>query len=218
MWKVLKKYWDIFGGLVVGILMAVFAEFQLERIQLCYSIIILVLLSIGFFRMIKQTVNEHRRHTVIDTMVDGHQAVKAVRMAQNPTKDGEVLWFATIKLWEGLKKIMKKFKELCDKFKGIVLAIALGILTIVEAYGGYINGLCGGVLMVNGVEILPLVTFVASLVVGIISNGWTKEQKEKINALLKSGTADLVIAEAKKTETKKSEAKASEKNKDLKNL
>jgi hypothetical protein len=218
MWSVLKKYWDIFGGLVVGILMAVFAKFQLEKIQLFYSIIILVLLSIGFFRMIKQTVNEHRteRHTVIDTMVDGHQAVKAVSMAQNPTKDGEVLGYATIKLWEGLKMIMKKIKELCDKFKGIVLAIALGIVALVEGYGGYINGMCGGVLMVNGVEVLPLVTFVASLIVGIISNSWTKEQKAKINALLKSGTADMVIAEAKKTE--KSEAKTSEKKNDLKNL
>lgn len=207
--NVLKKYWDIFGGIVIGILMAVFARFQLEKIQLCYSIIILILLSIGFFRMIKQTVNEGQRHTMIDTMVNGHQAVKAVNMAQNPTKDGEVLGYATIKLWEGLRKIMKKIKELFDKFKGIVLSIALGILTIVEAYGGYINGLCGGVLIIKGIEILPLVTLLASLVVGIISNGWTKEQKAKINALIKSGTAELVEVknESKKTETKTSEKK-----------
>jgi hypothetical protein len=213
MWKVLKMYWDIFGGLVVGILMAVFARFQLEKIQLCYSIIILVLLSIGFFRMIKQTVNEHRRHTVIDTMVDGHQAVKVVRMAQNPTMDGEVLGYATIKLWEGLKKIMKKIKELFDKFKGIVLSIALGIVALVESYGGYINGMCGGVLMVNGVEVLPLVTYVASLIVGIISNTLTKEQKAKINAFIKSGTAELVEV---KPETKKTETKTTKE--ELKNL
>lgn len=217
MWRLLKKYWDIFGGVTSGILVAILAEFQLYEIQLCYSIIILILLSIGFFRMIKQAVSEEKqRHTVLDAMIDGQQAVKAVRMAQHPTSDGEVLGYLTIKLWEGLKKIMKKFKELCDKFKGIVLAIALGILTVVEGQSGYINGLCGGVLMVNGVEILPLVTFVASLVVGIISNGWTKEQKEQINALLKSDTAKLVIAEVKKDEAKKTEAKTIEK--DLKNL
>jgi hypothetical protein len=218
MLRVLKKYWDIFGGLVVGILMAVFAEFKLEKIQLYYSIIILILLSIGFFRMIRQTVNENRkeRHTVIDTMLDGQRAVKAVRMAQNPTMDGEVLGYATIKLWEGLKMIIKKVKKLFDKFKGIALAVALGIVALVEGYGGFINELCGGVLMVNGVEVLPLVTFVASLIVGIISNGWTKEQKEQINALLKSDTAKLVIAEVKKDEAKKTEAKTIEK--DLKNL
>jgi uncharacterized protein (DUF697 family) len=149
--------------------------------------------------------------------VDGHQAVKAVRMAQNPTKDGEVLGYATIKLWEGLRMIIKKIKKLCDKFKGIALSVALGIVTVAEMYGGFINGLCGGQLTINGIEVIPLVTLGASIVVGIVSNGWTKEQKEKINALLKSGTAEMVIAEAKKTETKKSEAKTNGKN-ELKNL
>jgi hypothetical protein len=213
--KILKKYWDIFGGIVIGILMAVLARFQLERIQLCYSIIILILLSIGFFRMIKQTMNEHKseRHTVIDTMVNGHQAVKAVNMAQHPTQDGEVLGYATIKLWEGLRMIMKKIKELFDKFKGIVLSIALGALTAVEMYGGYINELCGGVLCYKGIEIIPLVTLVASVIVGIISNSWTKEQKAKINALIKSGTAELVEV---KTEPKKTETKTTKE--ELKNL
>lgn len=210
----LKKYWDIFGGLVIGILMSVFSEFRLDKIQLCYSIIILVLLCIGFFRMIRQAVNDAKeRHTVIDVVIDGQTSVKAVRMALNPTKDGEVLGEMTIKLWEGLKRIMKKIKELLDKFKGIILAIALGALTIVEGYGGYINELCDGVLCVNGIEVLPIVTFVASLVVGIISNTLTKEQKAKINALIKSGTAELVEvkSETKKTETKKT-------NQELKNL
>ena len=215
MWDLVKKYWDIFGGIVIGVLMTVFARCELQKIQLCYSIIILILLSIGFLRMIKQTVNEHRetRHTVIDTMVDGQQAVKAVSIAQNPTKDGEVLGYAIIKLWEGLKKIMKKIKELFDKFKGIVLSVALGALTIVESYGGYINEWCGGTLTFKGVDVIPLVAFVASLVVGIISNGWTKEQKAKIKAFLKSGASDLLVKE-----TKTSETKVSEKKQDLKNL
>ena len=216
--KLFKTYWDIFGGIVLGILMTVLSRFQLYKIQLCYSIIILILLSIGVLRIIKQTVDksrEKKRKTVIDTMVDGHTSVKAVRMAQNPTKDGEVLGLAIIKLWEGLERIMKKLNELFDKFKGIALAIALGILTIVEAYGGVINGLCGGTLTLYGINVLPLVTLIASVTVGIISDGWTKEQKAKIKALFsRSSTNEIVMAEIKKN-LKENETKVKEFNKVL---
>lgn len=208
-----KKNWDIFGGVIISVVMTVLAKFQLQTIQLCYSIIILILLNIGVLRVIKQSLDKNKdekRKTLIDQMVDGQKVIKAISIAQNPTKDGEMLGQIIIKLMEGVKNIMKK---LFDKFKGIVLAVALGVLTIVEGYGGYINELCGGVLIVNEVEILPLITFVASLVVGIISNCWTKEQKAKIKALLKSSTAVLVIKEAKK-----SQPKTSETNKELTNL
>lgn len=209
----LKKYWDIFGGLVISVAMVTLERFQLYKIQLCYSIIILSLVSIGFFRIIKQSVDksrEKKRSTVIDQMVDGQQAMKAVRLAQNPTKDGETLGKEAIKLWEGLKKMIKKLKVWFDKFKGIVLSIALGILTVVEMYGGYISTLCDGKLTIHGIEVVPYVTLFASVVVGIISNGWSKEQKEKIKALFsKSSTDEIVQAEIKKT-IKENEAKVKE--------
>ena len=209
----IKKYWDIFGGIVIGLMMAVFAEFQLQAIQLCYSVIILILLSIGFFRMIKQAVDksrEKKRETLIDHFVDGQKAIKALSMAQNPTQDGEVLGQITIKLWEGLKSIMKKFREFFDKFKGIVLAIALGILTIVEGNGGAINAMCGGIFEIHGIDIIPLATLVASIVVAIISNGWSSEQMAKIKALFsKSSTDEIVLAEIKKT-LKENESKVKE--------
>ena len=116
-----KKYWDIFGGLVISVVMVTLERFQLYKIQLCYSIIILSLVSIGFFRIIKQSVDksrEKKRSTVIDKMIDGQKSVKAVRLAQNPTRDGEVLGKEAIKLWEGLKKMIKKLKVWFDKFKG----------------------------------------------------------------------------------------------------
>lgn len=216
--KVFKKYWDIFGGAIMGLLMSVVAKFQLQTIQLFYSVIILILVSIGVFRIIKQSLEksrEKKRATLIDQMVDGQKPIKAISIAQNPTRDGEMLGKIIINLWEGVKTIMKKFKELFDKFKGIVLSIALGILTIVEGFGGFINDLCGGVLVINGVEVLPLVTLVASLVVGIISDGWTKEQREKIKALFsKSSTDEIVHAEIKKT-LKENELKVKEFNKVL---
>ena len=219
--RLLKKYWDIFGGVTMGIGMSVLARFQLQNIQLCYSIIILILVSIGVLRIVKQSLDKSRRKrkTLIDQMVDVQKPIKAISIAQNPTKDGEVLGQEIVKTLGGVKGIMKNFfnkvKVFFDKFKGIMLSLALMVLTLVEDYGGYINKLCGGELVLGGYEIIPIVTLVASVVVGIISNGWTKEQKEKIKALFsKSSTDEIVLAEIKKT-LKEHEAKVKEFNKVL---
>ena len=111
-----------------------------------------------------------------------------------------------MELWEVNKKIMKKLKTFFDKYKGYLLTIALGLLTLVEQYGGYINELCGGALVIGGVEVLPVITLVATIIVGLLSNGFTKEQWEKIKALFsKSTTNEMVKAEIKKTLKSKSE-------------
>ena len=224
MWKWLKGYWDAFGGIIMGILMAFLAKFQLYGIQVCYSVIILILVNIGTLRIVKQTVDKNkgkkRAHNVIDTMVDMQPSVKAINISQNPTKDGEMLGRLVIKLWEGLKVVMKKLKKLYDKFKGIVLAIALGVLTAIEYCGGYINNLLGAKLTFNGVEIIPIVTLGLAILVGILSNGWTKEQNEQIKALIKStksgksSTNEIIKSEIKKN-IKTDTAKLTEASKDL---
>ena len=219
--RFLKKYWDIFGGIGIGVGLAYITHFQLETIQICYSVIILILVSIGVLRIIKQSVDKSRdKQTLIDQMVDSQKAVKAISIAQDPIKDGEMLGKKIIKLWEGLKGIMKKLQEWFDKFKGIILAIALGVLTIVEGFGGFINQLCGGTLTVYGIDVVPLVTLIASVVVGIISNGFTKEQNATIKALFSKSDKDadidaVVLAEIKKT-MKENEAKVKEFNAVLK--
>jgi hypothetical protein len=216
MWKAIQKYWDIFGGVVVGISMTMLAKFQLYKVQLYYSMVILILVDIGVLRIIKQAVEKsrkERKHNIIDSMVDSQRPMKAIRIAQNPMKDGEVLGNIVIKIWEGTKKTMKKLSKFFDKFKGIVLAIALGILTAVEFYGGFINSLFGDALTIGGIEVLPFITLIAALTVGIISNGFTKEQSEKIKALFsKSSTNELVVEHIKKT-IKENSAELSQQNK-----
>jgi hypothetical protein len=200
--QLLKKYWDIFGGVITGVLLAVVAEFKLETVQLYYSILILILVCIGCFRLIKQErgKGQKRKHNIIDDMVDGQKSIKAISLAQAPTEEGEKVGKIIIILWGVTKRTMEKLKTFFSKFKGYMLTIALAILTAVEMCGGFINSLCGGIWTINGVAILPIVTLVASIVVGIISNGYTKEQHEKIKALFsKSSTNELVLAEIKKT-------------------
>lgn len=207
--RFIRRYWDIIGGILAGAAITAVAQFQLDVVQLCYSIIILMIVCIGIFRIIKQEADKRRHNerarTVVDAIVDGQKPIKALNIAQEPTREGEKLGKKIIEIWGVIKPIMEKIKTFFSKFKGYILTTALAILTVVEMCGGFINTACGGVLTINGIEVLPVVTLACTAVVGIISNGYTPEQKEKIKALFsKSNTNELVKTEIKKTVKEKS--------------
>lgn len=218
--KIIKDYWDIILGALTGYAAAALVRFKLEKVQLVYSIIILILVSIGVFKIIKQSIDKKKEkrprknvHSLIDNIVNVQQPVKAINLAQSPTKDGERLGSLLIETYRGGKRVMKKIKVFFDKYKGYLLTIALAILTIMEDYGGFLNDIFGGKLVIGGYEILPLITLVATIIVGLISNGYNKEEREKIKALFsKHSSNELVIAEIKKT-IKEDEAKLKEFNK-----
>lgn len=221
MLELVKKYWDIISGAITGVALAVMAKFQLQTIQLYYSIIILILVSIGVLRIVRQAVEKQRekkaknRHSIVDGIVDGQRPVRAIRIAQEPTKDGERLGEILIKILEVTKKNMGKIKTFFDKFKGFMLTIALMMLTAVEFFGGFINDLFGGALTINGIEVLPFATLILTAVVGMLSNGFTKEQCNKIKALFsKASTNELVMAKIKSS-IKELSAKQAELNKAL---
>ena len=203
MLEAIKKYWDLFGGVITGIALTIVAKFKLEKVQLIYSVIILILVSIGILKIFKQTIEKKknkRRETIIDKASDGYKAIKAIRLAENPTKEGEEVGKLILIIWRHLKFMLNKVKLFFDKFKGFILSGSLGILAIVEYCGGYINTACQDKLSFNGVNYLVLSLFVLSIAVAIVSNSYSKEQKEKIKALFsKSSTDQLVIAEIKKT-------------------
>lgn len=211
--NLLKKYWDIIGGIFTGITLSVAVSFKLEKIQLLYSIIILILVSIGVFKVIRQSIEKkNRKETPIDVIVNGQKSVKAVNLAQYPTQDGEELGNLLLNLWKGLKGFMKKLKELFDKFKGFILALALMILSIVEMCGGVINQLFDGKLTINGVEVLPIITLICAVIVGCKSNSFTKEQWLKIKELFKTDKNDLIVNEIKK-QLKENKAQLNQYNK-----
>lgn len=209
----MRKYGDIIIGLGSGLALTLAVGFDLEKIQLINSIIILILLSIGFFRIIKQArakAKTKRKDAVIDNIVDHQKPIIAVSLALNPTKEGEKLGKKIIRLTGGAINIMKKIKTFFEKFKGYLLTTALAVLTVIEMCGGHINAAFGGALTVNGVEVLPVITLACTVIVGCISNGFTKEQAEKIKAIFsKSSANELVIAEIKKT-IKEDEARLKE--------
>jgi len=220
-----KKYWDILSGILTGVVLAFLANFKLDNVQLCYSVIILILVCIGIFRVIKQAIEKQlhtkaRERTLIDAAVDSQKPIKAVNLAETPTEEGEKIGNLILNILRGTVKTMKNFTEklktFWSKFKGIMLAIALAILTIVEICAEPINALCGGVLTIYGIEVIPLVTLVCALVVGIISNPYSKEQRERIKALLNNKTPkNEIIKEEIKATLKAKKAELAQYNKDL---
>lgn len=196
-----KKYWDIIGGIVAGLAISAIAKFELYVVQLCYSVIILIIVCIGILRLIRQETNKKdRKHNIIDNVVDGQKPIRALSLAQSPKEEGEKLGKKILFLWGVMKPMMNKFKTFLDKFKGYMLTIALTVLSVVEMCGGFINSAFGGIFTIGGVAVLPVVALVCATTVGIISNGFTKEQQEKVKALFsKSNTNELVLAEIKKT-------------------
>ena len=216
--KFILKTWDIIAGILLTLTIAVTTNFNQTKITLIYSILILLLVSIGCFRILKQSLEQSKktkRNNVIDVLIDTQKPIKAISLAQDPTQEGKKLGEAILNFLKGAKIIMKKIKEFFTKFKGFILALALAILSIVEMCGGFINEMLGDALVINGVKIVPLITIVAATIVGCISNGYTKEQRDKIKALFsKSTTNELVTAEIKKT-LKENETKLKEFNKVL---
>ena len=215
----IKEYWDIIGGVLAGLGIAALAKFELLTLQVCYSVIILIIVCIGFLRLIRQSTQKKqkdRRHTAIDAVVDGQKPIKAIGLAQSPVEEGEKIGKKILSLWEGLEPMRDKFKRFFSRFKGYTLAAALAVLTGVEMCGGVINSAFGGVLTIGGVAVLPLATLVCAVLVGAISNGFTKEQLGEIKALFsKSDTNELVHAEIKKQLSEKTTLQA-QLNKELK--
>lgn len=216
----IKENWDIVGGVLASVALAYMGRLQLEAIQLYYSLIILALVSIGALRIIRQAIEKQiagkkRKKHMIDRVIDNQQSIKAISLAQSPTKDGERVGFFVIKIMEVAKQGMNKIKAFIGRFKGYILAVALGFLTVFEMGGGYINSLLGDIFVIGGVEVLPVIALSAALVVGMMSNGYSKEQLEKIKALFsKSSTNELVAEEIKRT-VKEKQAELIKYKKDL---
>lgn len=217
MWNLIKKYIDIFGGFIGALFISILARFKLYTIQLISSIIILILVCIGVCKLIKNSIEtrqldennkkrkKKRKKIVVDKMVDSRQEMKAINIAQNPLQQGEELYNAMKKSRKEIKKIMKKIKRFFDRFKGYVLSISLAIVSIISQYGGFIEDLFNGKLIVKGVNIISLVAFIFSIIIGLLSNTYTKEQVLKIRELFTKKPTNQIVMEEIKNQLKISE-------------
>lgn len=187
--NLIKRYWDILGGVFSGVGLSVLVEFKLESIQLAYSIIILVLVSIGILRIFKESLEKRknkREHNIIDDIVDAQKPMKAIDFANNPTKQGEEIGKTFILTYKEVHSGMEKVKTLWSKYKGLIVSGLTFVLAFIEGHYGIINELCGEYLVFHGIEILPIAFIIISLVVAFLSNTFDKEEWELVLTTIKT--------------------------------
>ena len=110
----IKRYWDIFGGTLCGIGLSYLVHWQLNQIQVIYSVIILILVCIGLFKVVKNNLDKryYRKKIIVDKIVENQKPMKAIKMANEPTSTGEELGLALIDTMKGGKLLMKKIKNI----------------------------------------------------------------------------------------------------------
>lgn len=142
----LKKYWDILGGTIIGIVSSIIVQWQLEKVQLIYSVIILILVSIGFLKVIINDHNkdkEEKKYELIDLeeendtihkIANTQISMKAIKISQNPTQEGEELGKLVLETMKGQSKSMKRIKSFF-KWLAIYKEQLIGLLGSI-AYAG----------------------------------------------------------------------------------
>lgn len=130
MLKLIKKYWDILGGTVMGLALSLIAKWQIEKMQLIYTTIILILVCIGFLKVIKSS---YTNRNILDKVVNHQSPVRAIKFAKNPTQEGEELGELMIETMKGSKKTMTKIKNFFKKVWGnkfTILNITVNLLAV----------------------------------------------------------------------------------------
>lgn len=129
--NVLKKYWDVFSGTTIGLVYSIIVDWNLDKIQLAYSIIILILVIIGFFRFF---IKKKNKTDIIDKTLNTQKFTKAIHIAENPCQEGEELGELVEETINGGKKMFKWI----SKNKGALISVLLIILSILEGIFNFI--------------------------------------------------------------------------------
>lgn len=184
MLKIIKKYWDILGGTISGIILSIVVHWELEKIQLIYSVIILILVLIGLFKVILLKHNEdnhlknQQTHTMLDKLVESQKPMKAIRFSQHPTNDGEELGNLIIETTKGSKKMLKWIK----KNKGAIVSCLVALLGLLEIIFNWLGTYLPFELGFNVVGVLMTVI---GLVISVLTTGFGSVQFKEAIAQLK---------------------------------
>lgn len=140
--NLIKRYWDIFGGAFCGLGLSYMVSWKLTEIQLIYSIIILILVCIGLFKVLKTSIDKQltKRKIILDKLVDSQKPMRAIHIANNPTKTGEELAEVLIDTMKGGKKLMEKIKNFFIWIKNYWQQI-LGYIGSLGTYALYLYAL-----------------------------------------------------------------------------
>ena len=190
---ILKAYWDLIVGILLAIVIATISMFDIVIIQLCYSVIILMLVSIGLFRLIKKEIDKRRnnikhKYDVIDKILNSQVSIKAIELSNHPTKLGEDLGHFSIDIFRKGRKTMKSIKTFLYRFRGYIVSICFLALGLVETFSNYLLLIFGNI-TINGVNVIAVILFLCSLLISMFSNKLTKSQKALLKQFKNDGSS-----------------------------
>lgn len=171
----LKKYWDVFSGTFIGIIYSFLVKWDLNQIQLAYSIIILILVIIGFFRFF---IKNKSKKDIIDKTLNTQKFSKAINIAENPCQEGEELGELVVETISGGKKMIKWI----SKNKGALVSALLIVLSVVEGIFEFIYQYLPFDL---GFNVISIALTVVGGVVGILTSGFGSVKFKELIAQVK---------------------------------
>lgn len=130
--QTLKRYWDVFSGVFVGLIYSFIVQWELYKIQLAYSVIILILVIIGFFRFFIKSKNTKR--DLIDKSLDTQKFTKAIHIAENPCQEGEELGKLVVDTIHGGQKMVKWI----SKNRGALIGALIFVYSVLEGIFGFL--------------------------------------------------------------------------------
>ena len=131
-----KNFLEILCCIIIGLGIGFLSHWQNETIQMIYSTLILILLLIGFIKVVispkeydkqKKNIIKEKDSNLIKFIIKKQKPIKAIELSQNPTQDGEILGEIFLETMKGGKRIMRWLKS----NKGAIisgLTILLGLL------------------------------------------------------------------------------------------
>lgn len=119
--NVAKHSFEIISCTVIGVGVGVMVKWETEKIQQIYSVLILILLLMGFFKTLakpKEAINSNTQESVkttqdnldlVEFLISKQKPLQILELSQNPTQEGEELGEIFLNQMKGGKKRMEKF-------------------------------------------------------------------------------------------------------------
>lgn len=188
MLKIIKKYIDILGGIITAAILSLVANWELIKIQLIYSVIILMLVLIGMFKVVIAKYNEihhlkkQRDSSVVDKLIDNQKPMKAIRFSQKPTKDGEELGQLICETFTKKGTVRKKMIKWIKRNKGALTSCLIAVIGLLELVFGWLVDYIPFPISFN---VVGVAITVCALVVSVLTSGFGSTKFKEALAQLK---------------------------------
>lgn len=174
--KVIKEHLDLLFGTFIGLISAILVRWELNSVQLISSVIILILVLTGLFKV--GFSYNFKKHDPINKVVENQRPMKAIKIAQNPTQIGEELGELIIETTKGSKKMIKWIKN----NKGALVSWLVAVIGLLELIFNWLGEFLP---LEIGFNIIGVIITIIGLIVATLTTGFGSIQFKEALAQLK---------------------------------